>query len=83
MHHMEDRHAQSILLGLRKAYSGGHLELQLMQKGHSRRRLDCIDNCSSYRSQVSVHTDTFYHYFLTFYLYFISTVRRLREITEA
>ena len=39
--------------GLRKTYSSRHLELQLMQKSYSRRRMDCLNNCCSHCSQVS------------------------------
>lgn len=42
-------------LGHRETHSSRHLELQLVQKGHSRRRLDSLNNCCSHRSQVSLY----------------------------
>ena len=39
--------------GLRKTYSSRHLELQLVQKGHSWRCMDRLNNCCSHCSQVS------------------------------
>ena len=43
-------------LGLRQAHSSWHLELRLVQKGHRRRRLDGLNNCGCYSSQVRTHT---------------------------
>lgn len=67
--------------GLREASGRRYLAVQLLQEGHCWWCLDCFDNSGCDRPQVRPHLaleilDSFTDFTL-------STVRRLREITEA
>lgn len=67
--------------GLRKAPGRRHLEVQLVQEGHRWWRVDCLDNGGCDRSQVrTISACTARTLRL---MSRSSTVRRLREITEA
>ena len=67
--------------GFRETHSSRHLELPFVQKGYRRWCMDSLNNCGCHCSQVRFPAISVSFVFLIVFIY--STVRRLREITEA